>query len=258
MTGELKMGNQDIVNAKSGTFNGDLLVKGNLNVSGALTYINTDNLDVKDAKVTIAKGAADLSTAADAGIYIGSDTNPLAKINVGSDGEWLVSGSKGLSIAATGSTESGGGLANFTITNGEFNVEAALRAAFKGLASIDNYNISVGRSYAALRKVESKATDAAGEAIFYLSGSTYTAFKKNTAAGGQPPNGFIDSIGDVAVDVMVLNDDNSYTNDLVSIKVEEHNSVWVKVTVSAPAHANKNVRLIAINEKVNENTLFDL
>jgi len=136
--------------------------------------------------------------------------------------------------------------------------EAALRAAFKGLASIDNYNISVGRSYAALRKVESKATDAAGEAIFYLSGSTYTAFKKNTAAGGQPPNGFIDSIGDVAVDVMVLNDDNSYTNDLVSIKVEEHNSVWVKVTVSAPAHANKNVRLIAINEKVNENTLFDL
>lgn len=70
MAGALNMGGFDIVSAKSGSFSGDVTVGGNLQVNGTLTYINSTNLEVTDALVTVAKGAADAAAANGAGIEV--------------------------------------------------------------------------------------------------------------------------------------------------------------------------------------------
>jgi len=51
--------------------NGDLVLPGELRVSGDLTYVNTQNLRVTDAQVVFADGASGLATGQ--GFYIGSD-----------------------------------------------------------------------------------------------------------------------------------------------------------------------------------------
>ena len=56
---------------------GDLTISGSLQVNGDLTYVNTTNLRVTDAKVVIADSAANLE--AGQGIYIGSDADTADK-----------------------------------------------------------------------------------------------------------------------------------------------------------------------------------
>jgi Coiled stalk of trimeric autotransporter adhesin len=225
MTGELKMGNQDIVNANSGTFNGDLLVKGNLNVSGSLTYLNTSNLDIQDAKVTIAKGAADLAAAADAGIYVGSDSAALAQIKVTSGGEWVASGSAGFAIAATSSADIAPGV---SIVDGKFNVEKTLRdfaVAFGGMSNTQSSR------YAAARVAQEIAINPSGEGSFTFSTAPFANAE----------------IGYIAVDVLVKDSNNLYTNDLVSVHLKT-GGTYCTVEITAPAAANGTVRLVAVNE----------
>jgi len=80
------------VTAASGTFGGDLSVAGNLQVNGALTYVNTQNLQVTDKKVVIANGASgnDLDGA---GIYLGVDTNVDESLrwSTADGGKWIAS-----------------------------------------------------------------------------------------------------------------------------------------------------------------------
>lgn len=64
----------------------DLIVAGDLTVNGALTYLNTQNLQVSDSKVVIAYGSP---TGLDAGIYVASDSSPLAKFYFDGSNSWL-------------------------------------------------------------------------------------------------------------------------------------------------------------------------
>ena len=225
MTGELKMGNQDIANANNGTFNGDLLVKGNLNVSGSLTYLNTTNLDIKDAKVTIAKNAADLSAAADAGIYVGSDTAPLAEISVVSNGEWMISGSSGLSVAATSSADFAPGV---SIVDGKFNVEKTFRDF---ATSFGGMSMGFATRYAAARVTTEVALNPSGEGSFSFSTAPFANAE----------------IVHIAVDVLVVDANGHYTNDLVSVHLKT-GGTYCTVDITAPAAAGSTVRLIAVNE----------
>ena len=80
VTGDLK--------AVTGSFSGDLKVDGNLEVKGALTYIDTQNLLVADAKIVISSG----SLVDGAGIYLG---NEAAGENIrwatADGGKWIAS-----------------------------------------------------------------------------------------------------------------------------------------------------------------------
>lgn len=225
MTGELKMGNQDIVNANSGTFNGDVLVKGDLRVSGSLTYLNTTNLDIQDAKVTIAKGAANLAAAADAGIYVGSDSAPLADFSVTSVGEWVASGSAGLAVVASSSVDIAPGV---SVVDGKINIEKTFRdfaTAFGGMSS------DQATRYAAARVVQEVAINPSGEGTFTFSTAPFVNAQ----------------IGYIALDVLVKDSNNLYTNDLVSVHLKT-GGTYCTVEVTAPAAANGTVRIVAVNE----------
>jgi hypothetical protein len=68
--GSINNGSSAITTTGTGSF-GKIIVSGDLEVQGALTYIDTTNLRVSDAKVVFADGASAL--AAGQGWYIGSD-----------------------------------------------------------------------------------------------------------------------------------------------------------------------------------------
>jgi hypothetical protein len=225
MQGNLDMGGFDILDAKSGSFAGDLTVDGNLQVNGALTYVNTANLDVTDAKVTIAKSAANLAAAADAGIYVGSDTAPLAKAYVHTDGEWAISGSKGLAIALTGSNDVGFFELN---ANNEFNVEKTLRV-MGGMFSegIDDMN--------------ARYNDARIAVEVTLNGNGEGTYTFNTLPFHK------DEMAKIAIDVMVSGA-AGYTNDLVSVHMKAVGN-YASLEITAPAAADGKVRIIAVNEK---------
>jgi len=80
------------VTAASGTFGGDLSVAGNLQVNGALTYVNTTNLQVTDKMVVIANGASGAQLDG-AGIYLGSDANVDESLRwvTADGGKWIAS-----------------------------------------------------------------------------------------------------------------------------------------------------------------------
>jgi hypothetical protein len=71
------------LSARSGSFSGDLTVSGDFRVNGALTYVDTQNLLVKDAKIVISSG----SVVDGAGIYLGND-------DAGENIRWDVAGDK--------------------------------------------------------------------------------------------------------------------------------------------------------------------
>jgi len=77
------------LSARSGSFLGDLTVTGDLNIMGSTTYVNTQDLLVKDAKIVISSG----SIVNGAGIYLGSDSNVDESIRwtTADGGKWIAS-----------------------------------------------------------------------------------------------------------------------------------------------------------------------
>lgn len=74
--------------ASTGSFSGDLKVDGNLEVKGALTYINTQNLLVADAKIVISSG----SIVDGAGIYLGDESaGENIRWATADGGKWIAS-----------------------------------------------------------------------------------------------------------------------------------------------------------------------
>jgi hypothetical protein len=53
-----------------GTISGDVVITGNLNITGTTVYANVTNLDVKDLNITVAKGAASNAASDGAGITV--------------------------------------------------------------------------------------------------------------------------------------------------------------------------------------------
>ncbi len=121
------------ISARSASLSGDLTVQGDLTVNGALTYLNTQNLQVSDSKVVIAYGSG---TGLDAGIYVASDTSPLAKFYFNGSDAWLsdksvkVTGDLSASVLVaapviTGSTVTGT-LATFQTVSASVGLSGAL------------------------------------------------------------------------------------------------------------------------------------
>ena len=61
--------------AAGGTVSGNLVVSGDFTVNGTTTTVNTTNLDVADANITVAKNATGATAANGAGLTIGDYTN---------------------------------------------------------------------------------------------------------------------------------------------------------------------------------------
>jgi hypothetical protein len=74
--------------AVTGSFSGDLKVDGNLEVMGALTYIDTQNLLVADAKIVISSG----SIVDGAGLYLGDESaGENIRWATADGGKWIAS-----------------------------------------------------------------------------------------------------------------------------------------------------------------------
>lgn len=79
------------LSARSGSFSGDLTVQGSLEVQGALTYVDTTNLVVSDAKIVIANGATGIGLDG-AGLYLSNDSaGENIRWSDGDDGKWIAS-----------------------------------------------------------------------------------------------------------------------------------------------------------------------
>jgi hypothetical protein len=238
MTGALDMGNQNITNAKSGSFAGDVTVAGNLQVNGQLTYVNSVNLEVTDKLVTIAKGAANGAAADGAGIEV--DGAGVSFVYDNTAGKWV--SDIGLSVANEASFDGAMKLSGSTfayiatpISSGKYDVNDAIRAldvAVSGAVSAGGQDLAnVKASYDALRQVVT-GTLSSGTALLTLAGDQFAA--------GQ--------IDNLALDVMIDADNTGYTNDLVAIKMYVDGAA-VKVQIDAPAAASAKYRLIVVNEK---------
>ncbi len=234
MSGELKMGGQDIVGAKSGSFSGDVTVGGNLTVNGQLTYVNSVNLEVTDKLVTIAKGAANGAAADGAGIEV--DGAGVSFVYDNAAGKWV--SDIGLDVAGEASFDgamklSGSAFSNITtpVVDGKFDVSDAIHALDTKFAT---QSTDLSNKYDALRCVVTGALTS-GQVIVNLT----------TEGGAQFA---VAQIANIALDVMVDADNTGYTNDLVAIKMYVDGAA-LKVQIDAPATPTAAFRLIAVNEK---------
>jgi len=233
MTGDLNMGGFNIASAKSGSFSGDVTVAGNLQVNGALTYVNSTELQVTDKLITVAKGAANAAAADGGGIEI---DGAGASLTYAATGDKLVS-NKSFEVAAdlfiSGATDFS--YIQVSRVSGKYDVDAAIQAldvAVSGAVSAGGQDLAnVKASYDALRQVVT-GTLSSGTALLTLAGAQFAA-------------GEIDNL---ALDVMIDADNTGYTNDLVAIKMYVDGAA-VKVQIDAPAAASAKYRLIVVNEK---------
>jgi hypothetical protein len=229
--------------AGSGSIQGKLFVYGGIEVQGNITYLNTTNLDVIDQRITIAKNASDYSN--DPGVYVGSDTSPIASFNIrNSDKAWVISGSTGLSysglvIVATSSadlTNIGSGL----VTSQEFNVEKVFRAIDSKLATATTIS-TISNVYSSLRYHATGTLDGSGNKVLDLLSLKGSKFADT-------------ELDYVTVNVMVREDNTkSWTNDLVSVYVTG-SAGGVQVTIDAPGAPGWLYKIVAVNE---HNTMFN-
>ena len=249
MTGNLNMGSQNIVSAKSGSFSGDVTVQGNLTVQGALTYLESTNTQVKDNQIELNYAAAPVSNA-NAGIVIkGSAANKDVKLLVDADGGNLVVNTKvsASSFDAAGNADVGGALVvdgqasvgaelmisgasfgagvdgMFGYSNGKYSVDSAIRT----LTGRGDGNIE---TYAALRHVNE----------VNLTGGSLNYALPQTAQFASS------QLGKIMVDVLVASG-GGWSNDLIAVKLETTGS-YLRVVIDAPAHNDGAVRIIAVNE----------
>jgi hypothetical protein len=76
------------ISARSGSFSGDITIAGNLTVQGATTTVDTQNLQVADAKIVISSGGI----VDGAGLYLGDDTaGENIRWETDDGGKWIAS-----------------------------------------------------------------------------------------------------------------------------------------------------------------------
>ena len=232
MTAALNMGSQDITSAKSGSFSGDVTVGGNLQVNGALTYVNTTNLDVTDKLVTLAKGAANAAAANGGGIEL---EGAGASLTYASSGDKWVS-NKSFEVASDLFISGAGDFSyiNVARSSGKYDVDAAIQALDVAVSGAVNAGGNFKADYNARRHVAT-GNLSSGQAILNLT----------TLGGAEFAAG---EISKIALDVMIDSDSTGYTNDLVAIKMFV-DGADVKVQIDAPATPSAAYRLIAVNEE---------
>jgi len=122
----------------SPTFAG-LTVNGDLTVTGSLTYINTTNLVIEDALITVASGAADLGalTAAGAGIEFGSGGVESFAISGDIDGQGLDGFASSLPISASAFIGDGSALSGITADAASSLVEGVTTVASGSSVTLD-------------------------------------------------------------------------------------------------------------------------
>jgi hypothetical protein len=233
MTAALNMGGFDITSAKSGSFSGDVSVAGNLQVNGALTYVNSTELQVTDKLITIAKGAVNAAAANGGGIELEGASASLTYASSGD--KWVANKSFEVASDLFISGAQDFSYINVARTSGKYDVDAAIQAldqAVSGAVSAGGSDVAdIKASYDALRQVVTGALTS-GAALLTLSGSQFAAAE----------------IDNLALDVMVKNEDGKYCNDLVAITMYADGSA-VKVSIDAPASPTAAYRLIVVNEK---------
>ena len=114
--GAINVGASAITTTGTGSF-GKMVISGDLSVAGALTYIDTANLRVSDAKVVFADGASAL--AAGQGFYIGSDAGDASEkasfaVDLDIDGAGLDGFASSLPIKASAFYGDGSNLTGLT------------------------------------------------------------------------------------------------------------------------------------------------
>ena len=83
----------------TGTINtDDLVVSGNLTVSGTMTSINSDNLEIEDLNITLANGAADSTAASGAGITVDGASATLIYTHDATNPGWSVNKAFGVGV----------------------------------------------------------------------------------------------------------------------------------------------------------------
>lgn len=256
MTGDLNMGSQNIVSAKSGSFSGDVQIGGNLVVQGSMTYLDTTNTQIKDNQIELNIGMTSAVSNANAGIVIkGSAANKDISMIVDADGGNLVVNTKVSASAfdAAGNVDVGGALvvdgqasvgaalmisgaswgpgdASVGYSNGKYNVDSALRV-------LGSRGDSLTSGYTNLRHVNE---------VNLVGGSlTYALPETSAFASGQ--------LGKIMVDVLVAGTTGGWVNDLIAVKIEAIGS-YLRVVIDAPAHNDGAVRIIAVNENMDLET----
>jgi hypothetical protein len=280
MSGELKMGGQDIVNAKSGSFSGDVTVGGNLTVNGQLTYVNSTNLEVSDKLITIAKGAADAAGASGAGFEIdGANRSFKWNNNYGVGvGTWDLTGrlqiTDALLVNGYSVIDSNGAVltvgadsSNVIVpSTAQLNVSGAMKLSgssdfvyITSVARNGSGQYNVDQAIHALDTAVSGAANASNSGLDSIK-SKYDALRcvvTGTLSSGTVTVNLTTEGGamfataemaNLALDVMVDADGSGFTNDLVAIKMFVDGAA-VKVQIDAPATPSAAFRLIAVNEK---------
>jgi hypothetical protein len=239
----------------SGSFSGDLTVEGDLNVQGSLTYLDTENLKIRDKLIELnvpEDGMMPVSNSG-AGFFIsGSDPSKDITITLDGDGGNLVANTK---LSASG-LETSGELtvygqafisSSLFISGASFNEGEPGEGAdqligwVSGSYSVDNafralagFTAGAIGRYSELRHVTTMSLDAGGI-------KTYELPTDSPVFNAQQLN-------NVMVDVLVLDDFGGWVNDLISVKLAASMGGGLQVEISAPAHGTGSIRLIAVNE----------
>jgi hypothetical protein len=235
MQGSLNLGSYDLTNAGSGSFAGDVNIQGSLQVNGALTYVNTTNLQVTDKLVTIAKGSTNGAAADGAGIEV--DGAGVSFTYDNAEGKWV--SDIGLKVAGEVKFESALKLSGsqFTsistpVVDSKFDVSDAIHALDQ---KIYDRTVSINNFYNERRLVITGTLSSGTQTI------NLTANSANIFAGSQ--------MDYIALDIMVDTDGSGYTNDLVAVKMYVFGAGTLMVSIDAPASPTAKFRLIAVNEK---------
>lgn len=245
MTGHLDMGTKSITNANSASFSGNVTVGGDLHVNGSLTYLGTTNTQIKDnqLELNIVESGSAVSLV-NAGIVIRGD---------GVETDITLLGDSDNDLAVNVGLKVGGGLqvteaANFdaavNISGSSF---TPINAAFDAMLGYDAGTSKINVSSALF------GLAAFVQSTFDVYNSARHVVKANLASGTHTfalpaiPKFEDTQIDKIALDVMV-NDSGVWKNDLVSVWLQSDGFGYLEVVVDAPAHANNEVRLIAVNE----------
>lgn len=184
--GVINNGASAITTTGTGSF-GKVVVSGDLSVAGALTYIDTNNLRVSDAKVVFADSAAAL--AAGQGFYIGSDDGSAAQkasfaVDLDVDGAGLDGFASSLPIKAPSFHGDGSTLTGVSATGMKL-VSAKLDSAASATGSITNerYVIADSANRAMLVNLPSIAPADQGTMIIIkrVGGNNVTISAANTS-----------------------------------------------------------------------------
>lgn len=232
LSGALNVGSNDIINANSATFGGDLTINGGLTVNG--DYMAVNKIDISDKLITISKNALNSNAANGSGLFVDGANVSFTYDN--QSGKWL--SNIGLRVAAEAGFDaaiklSGSTFTNITtiVTNNKFDLGSAIHDLDAALQQQTN---RISNTYDSIRLiVVGQIVD--GQAIINLT----------TVGGIQFATTEIDSI---SLDVLISEDAASYTDNFVSSKMYIDGND-IKVLISSPAVSNGSYRLIAINQK---------